>query len=228
MERDNKEIRAELDEIKATQEDLSALISLSQLYGKYLPWSRSALRPAAARFLVNSIVINRINSVVEFGTGISSVLIARALELSGGTLVTIDHDANWQSLVAEWMSAEMKSRVTFVNAQLKENGKSASLPKWYDESIVKDALRHIGPAGLVVVDGPPGYRHEEMLSRLPALEAVRPYLSKDSLIVLDDVDRPGEQLIANKWSELLCKWNRRDFRSLGITVWQSGKMYNSI
>ena len=52
-------------------------------------------------------------------------------------------------------------------------------------------------ARLVFIDGPPGSL--QPLARFPALRRLSPFLAADAIIVLDDIARPDEWAIAERW-----------------------------
>jgi Methyltransferase domain len=60
--------------------------------------------------------------------------------------------------------------------------------KWYAHR----ALRSLPPSiDLPLVDGPPAFELEIGLSRYPALPALANHLTPDATVLLDDIDRPG-------------------------------------
>ena len=65
------------------------------------------------------------------------------------------------------------------------------------------------PAGLLVVDGPPGTVRP--MARYPALPVLLNRLAADATVVMDDARRPDEQAIAERWAAGLPGW-RLEFR----------------
>jgi hypothetical protein len=53
--------------------------ALAMLPGAYLPWSAGTMRPAVFVTVCNDIVLNDRRRIVELGSGISTVLLARLL-----------------------------------------------------------------------------------------------------------------------------------------------------
>jgi hypothetical protein len=53
------------------------------------------------------------------------------------------------------------------------------------------------------VDGPPAYREEIQYSRFPAVPFFQGELAPHSTVILDDINRPGEQEILRRWQALL-------------------------
>ena len=60
----------------------------------------------------------------------------------------------------------------------------------------------------LIVDGPPGGT-DRRLSRYPALPFFIEVLSPSALIILDDLERPGEREVLNRWeSEFELRFER--------------------
>ena len=85
--------------------DEIAMHALAMLPGPYLPWSAGTMRPAGLVTVCNDIVLNDRRRVVELGSGISTVLLARLLTqraLPGGVLMAVvEHDDFWAQWVGE-------------------------------------------------------------------------------------------------------------------------------
>jgi predicted O-methyltransferase YrrM len=196
----NKSVASSIDGV--------ALQALSPLVETFLPWNAAALRPSAALAIVNDIVINRHHHVVELGAGISTVLAAKTLAPRDGHLYSVEDDPGWADVVRGWLEAEgVADRVTFVIAPI-EHG-------WYS----KPALEPIpGQIELLVVDGP--IAAAQPLARLPALPHFAPRLAERATVVLDDINRPGEQEILDRWeAEQGRRFERRMTNgSIGISL----------
>src|SRR5690606_38250097 len=83
---DTSALREKVAELKTSQwlqdrrlEDVHALIVLQPLLVGHpvLPLTGSALRPHCLTHLINDILINRRRRILEFGTGLSTILLAR-------------------------------------------------------------------------------------------------------------------------------------------------------
>ena len=82
------------DHISETQ----GLVQLSSFNHTYpMPFGGGwALTPDAAVVLAREIALNRPRTIVELGSGVSTVLIGRMLKQAGeGQLFSLDHDASW-------------------------------------------------------------------------------------------------------------------------------------
>ncbi|MGF1662045.1 MAG: class I SAM-dependent methyltransferase [Kineosporiaceae bacterium] len=177
-------------------DDLRALELLRPLLpGTYLPWTEASIRPAALVRVCNDVVIRRRRTVVEFGSGISTLVLSRLLAGAGGRLVTIEHDERWLAVVDGLVRAAGTGRSVHLHH-------AALVDGWYDRTVVAGALADApGPVDLLLVDGPPAWRPGTELARWPAAEVVAPHLAGDATVVLDDVHRPGEQEIVRHWGD---------------------------
>ena len=78
--------------------ETQGLVQLSGLNQPYpMPFGGSwALTPDAAAILASEIAIRRPNTIIELGSGVSTVMVGRLLKQMGcGRLVSLDHDPGW-------------------------------------------------------------------------------------------------------------------------------------
>ena len=121
-------------------------------------------------------------TVVEFGSGHGSERLAEHLKL-----YSIEHDEDWLGL----------TRSTYIHAPIESNehATKAGQSGWYDANIV---LQHWPEeVELVIVDGPPGF-----IGRF-GIMSIQDKLKKVGSIIIDDVDRPDELLLAEELSKSL-------------------------
>ena len=192
------------------RKDILAMQVLMPLSSSYLPWSQAAMRPSALVAVLNDITINNRSHIVECGGGISSFYIARTLKERGGHLYTIEHDPQWAAILNKALEAEqLQDHVSVILAPLAKTPLSFSGAVWYDEEKLKPltASREID---LLIVDGPPAYTKELRHARYPAVPFFKDFLADNYTIILDDINRQGEQEILRKWEETLgIPFNRR-------------------
>ncbi len=192
------------------QQDLTGLANDNLAYAKlpkldpsrYLPWTQSAIRPASLALVLNEIQIHNRKFIVECGSGISTLYIARVIEGTGTKLVSIDNDKGWQDVVrrqAQQMSVNLEP-VEFIEAPLTPCDHSPSGLHWYDTERIKTSLPS-DAIDLLLVDGPIAGGRALAESRYPALPFFREKLADDFAIFLDDCNRAGEQKIAQSWCQ---------------------------
>jgi hypothetical protein len=201
-----------------TAADVHAWQVLAPLAGEYLPWSSAALRPSALVAILNDVVVHDRRRGVELGGGISTVYLARLLARRGrGELVTLEHDEGWLAFLGEALARErLLERVTLAHAPLAPHP-LAWEGEWYDPAALPD-----GPIDLLVVDGPPAWEPGTERARYPALPALLDRLADDATVVLDDLPRPGEQAVLDRWeAETPWRFERR-FEDGGIAIARAG------
>ena len=163
------------------------------------------MRPSGLLAVLNDIVINRRSRIVECGGGISTFYIARLLQQRGGRLYSVEHDADWARLLQDLLDAEgLGTHATVVHAPLAPtrhpwNGAGA---QWYDEAQLA-CIKAAGPIDLLIVDGPPAYSKALRYARYPAVPYFKDAFAADYTVVLDDINRQGEQEIAARWAREL-------------------------
>ena len=160
------------------------------------------MRPAGLVAVRNDVVLNDRCHIVELGSGVSTVMLARLLAQLGGSpacaLVAVEHDARWRTWVMNQLAAEgVGANVAVVEAPLRVGDGDGDLA-WYDHAAVDAAIDVID---LLVVDGPPAFEPGRGLARHPALGVLRDRLVPGATVVLDDVDRPGEQEVVRRWED---------------------------
>jgi predicted O-methyltransferase YrrM len=162
------------------------------------------LRPEALELLLAELGRGR-RQVVECGSGVSTIALARALRDCDGRLHSLEHDPGWAAFVVAWLQREgLDQTATVIEAPLRSHPLALDQTEWYDQ----DAVSRLPESGieLLLVDGPPAGEPGLGRSRYPALPALSARLSKGAIVVLDDVDRPGE-------AEVLAAWEREtDYR----------------
>jgi hypothetical protein len=178
--------------------DVEALL---QLYRDFRPRApmppsgRWALNAAGLLRLLHLIEQQQPKTILELGSGTSSVWIAYALERSGGRLVSVDHAPEFAELTRSMLAMHGLEHVAEVRhaplRQLRMDGRDF---RWY----AAEAFTDLSEVGLLVVDGPPGGTGPA--ARYPALRELESRLSSRATVFLDDADRPDEQEILRQWT----------------------------
>lgn len=207
--------------------DSRASSELSRLGVGFIPWSRSAIQPASLVWILNEIMINNRTRIVEFGSGVSTVYIAKVLSIYGGSITTIDHDKEWINYIKKILIREGVSGVVeMVHAPLTESVSSVKGLLWYEGNAVKAAL-HGNAIDFALIDGPPAHESEKALARYPAFAALRGNLAERCAIFLDDIDRSGEKQILSMWEEAANKDFVKNIERIpNIGILRRGKSYN--
>jgi predicted O-methyltransferase YrrM len=144
------------------------------------------------KLLVDHIFEHKPRLVVEFGTGASTLVLAKALQLAGGgTLISFEQHADFVEASKRWL-AEHGLKADVRVARLKPSPRGWP-GLWYDHGPL--------PAGidLMLIDGPPWSVHPFTRG---AAETLFDKMSPGGTIMLDDAARPGERIVARRWRKL--------------------------
>jgi len=186
-----------------TQAEKQALLDRLGLAGDALPhlgsWKADTY---LLHRIVDTIEAARPATVVELGSGATSLVIAKALAQHGnGRLHSYDSHAPFVSAMHEWL-AEHALEADFRYAPL--TTRDVRWPGlWY-------ALVDVpGSIDLLVIDGPPWAVHP--FARGMA-ERLFPLIAPGGTVLLDDAARPGERYVARRWKKA---WPDFDWRYEG-------------
>lgn len=153
-----------------------------------------AISPDAMAVVLSELQTYQNPSVVEFGSGQSTVILAAALRHRGGSLTSIEHDAGYLATIQAQVSAcGLSDYVQFLHCPV-ENHKDDPRISSYDTEAIPEQL-----IDLALIDGPPTVCGP--LSRLPplrwALKCIKPSNGK---VFLDDASREQERACLTKLS----------------------------
>ena len=184
------------DHLSETQ----GLVQLERFNDAYpLPFGGGwALTADAAVVLVREIALSRPRIIVEFGSGVSTLLIGRILKEAGhGRLYSLDHDAHWAEQTRRHVRASgLEDYVRVLDAPLTKQRVGDGEYSWYD---VPDEVREVDQIDLLVVDGPPQAIDPQGLPRYPALPTFYAQLSPAASVYVDDAGRPRETEMVQRW-----------------------------
>jgi predicted O-methyltransferase YrrM len=172
--------------------DAGSLTQLMALPGPFLPWSPYSMRPTALVGILSDIALYDRQSIVECGSGYSTVYMARLIRQreSAATILTVDHDPVFAASTRGSLEREgLGDIVTIIEAPLVDG--------WYDTAPIPE----IASIDLLVVDGPPAFSDPLSRARERAMDHFAPSLTPDSTVVLDDANRAGEQAVIAAWTE---------------------------
>lgn len=146
--------------------------------------------------LVDHILEHRPKLVVEFGTGASTLILARALQKAGGgNLISFDQHDDFVDSTRRWLADHgLKADLRAVPLRPTEDWPGL----WYDHGPLPKNI------DLMLIDGPPWSIHPFTRG---AASCLFDNISPGGTIMLDDAARPGERFVARRWRKL-----RPDFR----------------
>ena len=170
-------------------------------------WS---IEPDALELVLAEVSAGR-ERIVECGSGLSTIVIARLLRERGrGTLHALEHDPAWIELTSERIAAEgLEGHARVVAAPLADNPLAPPGCRWY----ARGALAELPDGGvdLLFVDGPPASPERAFeRSRYPALPLLADRLARGARVLLDDAERAGERWVVERWERELGTRFERD------------------
>lgn len=187
-------------ELAQTYRQIEALLMLTTclpLRHPLPPMRGSSVSPDLALLLYELVHTHEPGLVVELGAGVSTLVIGYALESAGsGRLVSFEHDANHAQRTAALVRRHgLERQVEVVHAALQETHPGGKAWQWYGPEVEETLVGQ--RAQLVFIDGPPGSL--QPLARYPARRRLAPFLADDAIVVLDDIARPDEWAITERW-----------------------------
>lgn len=166
-----------------------------------VPFTGSSIRPFCLTHIINDITVNERKCIIEFGSGISTILIGRLI-LKNNLQVkffTVEHDQRWVNTLNEILKRENLNEVVHViHAPLSECDFSVENNTWYDSKILASHFERV-EFDMAIIDGPPAWEVGKGEARYPALPFLFNKMMPDCSIYLDDANRPGELAVIKKW-----------------------------
>lgn len=155
-------------------------------------------------FLRNEIVLNKRKSIIEFGSGLSTIFMALVIKKFSlpTKIISIESEKVWTDRMEKKISEmDLSSIITIVPAILMPIPSLGEENNWYDLSQLPDAILNSSPFDMVVIDGPPAYNESISLSRFMAVPFVSNLLDDNYSIFLDDANRKGEKMVMSMWKQ---------------------------
>jgi predicted O-methyltransferase YrrM len=139
--------------------------------------------------------------VVEFGTGASTLIIARALQIAGGgSFISFEQHPEFVEATRKWLGEHgLEADLRAVPLRRSPGGWPGL---WYDQGELPPSI------DLMLIDGPPWTIHPFTRGAASTLFG---RIAPGGTVMLDDAARPGERLVARRWRK---EWPDFDFRLL--------------
>jgi Methyltransferase domain len=187
-----------LDELDADVAQMQPLVELARVLPtrKPLPPMRGyAIAPDFALVLAELVARDRPKLVVETGSGVSTLVLAYALERlgDGGRVVALDHDPRYAAATRELVHAHgLDAYATVIDAPLEPVEIGGERCTWY----ATRAIAELADIDLVVDDGPP--RAAGAMLRYASLPLLAPRMRPTGRFVIDVIG-DEERLTLARW-----------------------------
>ena len=159
-----------------------------------------AMTPSTLVWILDRISESSVRTILECGSGSSTIWFATALAHRGGDgrVIALESNAEYAEITrADLARHGLQDRAVVLDAPLVDTvipGR-ANQP-WYDISALPD---HLPPVDLLFVDGPVGLIARQ--ARYPAFPLLADRLAPGAAVVLDDTRRPDEAAIVRLWKQ---------------------------
>jgi glycosyltransferase involved in cell wall biosynthesis len=172
-----------------------------KIHNSLPPLRNWAMSPDVLLKLHEYIIFSKPKVIVEFGSGVSTIVICDALhQNNSGRLISVEHIEQYAQRTMQFIKRE--NLQNFVDWRLSE------LEIYKDEHLCidepaqwycKEALKDIKSIDLLIVDGPPAATCK--YARYPALPVFYENLNKQAQIWMDDAAREDENVICKTWTQ---------------------------
>lgn len=165
-------------------------------------WNDWPIEESFARYLVHVVLTRRPASIVEFGGGISSLVMLKTLECLGCdySFTSFDSDTSFLGGTKNLLSAEglyNEGKISLVHAPITDLEIGGEAYRWYDTNVIGEKLANVGKVDLLFVDGPVGGFCKN--ARYPAMKAAKGFLREGSVLIMHDAKRQDETEIVEIW-----------------------------
>lgn len=156
-----------------------------------------------AKIVVDEIIKREYSYILELGSGISTLIIAKIIKLMGkGEFISVEHDKRFFDDTSKLLNLnKLNEYVKLIYAPLKSISIDGKDWFWYDTNFING----IEKIDFLLIDGPPRYIQE--MSRYPALPLLAEKFSENVVIYLDDGKREDEKAIIEKWKQIFSYLN---------------------
>lgn len=169
----------------------------------YLPRTAMSLNSFALAYILNEIIINRRNNIIEFGSGISTILMAKLAykKKLNIKITSIDEDKEWIVELEDMLSKEnLKNSVKFIHSPIINVNFKNENYLWYDEMKIANKCGS-DKFDIIIVDGPKTFEERKAAIRYHALNFMQNKLKNEYVVFLDDAKRKGEMQVLTKWKK---------------------------
>jgi predicted O-methyltransferase YrrM len=149
--------------------------------------------------ICNDVVINSKNNILELGSGISTIILARLLKKNNlnAKITSIDESLEWINILKNILQNE--DLLKYVDFLYIPTVKSleVDLTYKYQEEVISNLLKN-QKFDLILIDGPKAWPHGKKMSRASNSKIIMNHLENNFSIFIDNANRVGEKLLINE------------------------------
>ena len=188
----HKEILADYSQI----ESLFAIYNLLKIDSILPPFRGWAISPDFASVILKKIRHNKLEMIIECGSGVSTLIIAYLLKQRGsGHLYTLEHDKVYaEKTRQQLLRNDLTDYVTIIEKEMSNYKLNNKEWLWYNISDLDEDLK----VDLLIVDGPPFQIQPK--SRYPAIPLLNKYLKNQAIVLIDDCNREDDKSVVEQWT----------------------------
>ncbi len=178
---------SQLQALQALEKKLSLLHPLPPMRG----WAGS---PDFLSRVADQISEQKPATVMECSSGVSTLVVARSLQLIGtGHVYSLEHDPVYAAKTRKLL--EQNGLLDWATVLVAPLEKKEMATPWYSEDVIPAGMPAID---LLIIDGPPTAAGR--LARYPALPRLYSRMSQHAVIIADDTARSDETEMLKKWA----------------------------
>ena len=176
-------------------EAFQGLMSMIDLRAPLPPTGGWAASPDYLNVIVENLLRYRPRTVIECGSGVSTLITAYILEkIGGGKIYSLDHEQKFGQQTAELLQLHgLTDYAEVIYAPLTTHHIGDKTYQWYDLS----RLPTTAPIDFITVDGPPITLQKN--ARYPALPLLSARCADRVCVVIDDFNRPDDAATGQMW-----------------------------
>lgn len=143
--------------------------------------------------IVDHLLTAKPQIVVECGSGTTTCVIARCLEINGtGKFYSLEHHPTYAQATRNFLeSRNLSTFASVIDAPLQTYSIGDTDHQWYATDQIPE-----GKIDLLIVDGPPFV--EGTLARYPVAPLLFDRLAEEAVVFIDDADRASEQAMLRR------------------------------
>jgi len=187
-------------------EDIYSYLLIQDLvkFPEYFATTTSSLRFHTLAVILNDIIINQRKSIIEFGSGVSTLAISNLIKKNNlkCSFVSIEDNKEWFDYINSFLSRnDLQKNVKIIYAPLESSDLALGDNLWYSMQALNNCISKEPKFSLAIIDGPAAWKPKIRLSRYPAIPYLINFLAEEYSIYLDDTNRKGEKEVFSLWHQ---------------------------